>query len=404
MIKDASNSLDITGVNVVNIYNPAFGYASAPLGLQTNILLSYYSTVKESSPFPSTDADNGGLTGEELQALGYIAGTAPTAEELKAMSRDLTLGQIDLGKVYVAVNPSNVDFTGSAATLISTTGKTDGVKLSKLAACKEDLYFGYTRAAGPVYVANAYVTNPDAVDKVDFNSMKEIKDRVKELKEAIKGEGTNATKALKVIYETLNNVIKRKAIQITSKANNTVVSDYEIAATILKPLTFKLVKEASESKYMDKIMEATKPTSGQPGIDKALEVAQKALNDIYASTQPCIAVSSAEGVKMLSASESNPTPVPSNIVLHAVSYCGETLVPFAMKHVAVVAVNGSATDPEVARINAVPHMNYVLNCTGYNDFQIELATLIPGATYSIVYSAMDYAGDVAAVRYYFTVQ
>ena len=90
----------------------------------------------------------------------------------------------------------------------------------------------------------------------------------------------------------------------------------------------------------------------------------------------------------------------SSVKLHAVSYSGEILVPFAMKHLAVVEGPSAAA---IQKLNNTVHMNCILNHCDYKDLVIDLAGIEPG-TYTLVYSALDYAGYSVAQRLYFTVQ
>ena len=392
----ASASLDIAGVIVQNVYNPAFGTAALPLGIQTNILTSYYSDVTETpSLFPCVELDKGGLTVDELKALGFIQGASMTAAEKKAMKYDLTEAVINVGKVYLTVNPVDVDFAGKTPVLVDVKGKQDGITFSALEACDEDLYFGYTRANTPLYVAKATVTDFGATEILHFNT----KENAKQLKEAIQGESVNATKVVKVLYEMLNNVCKRKAVQLTN-ADNTVVSEYSIAAALHKPFTFETIKAVSESKYMAKLQEITLPSTPFATVNKALTSAQARLKDLYPTTLPAIIVEDAAGAQMMSTGKSNPTPVANEFKLHAVSYCGEIIVPYVYKHVAAVDGPSAAA---VEKLNNAVHMNCVINHCDYKDFVIDLAGIEPGV-YTLVYSAMDYAGGVEAQRFYFEVK
>lgn len=403
--EDLKKLNSVSGVVIQNVYNPAFGYVALPLGIQSNILTAYYSDVEESKYFPGVaPAVENGLTLAELQALGYIKDASDVTDaELKAMTYDLTEREIKLGKVYMTVNPTSLNLAGKVTpTLVTTSGKETGISFSALEACDEDLYFAYTRAANGFYVADAKVSDRGAVEEIHLN----LEERAKEIKEALQGSTTNAGKIIQVTYELLNKVCKRKAIQVTYDGK-TVTSEAALAAALVKPLNFEILQKVCDSDYMTKLKDITAPTTGKKPVDRVLTEAQKGLDNLYAASLPAIVVEDAEGAALMSVTSSSPSVVANELKLHAVSYCAETLVPYVYKHVAVVKVEG-LSEAENAKAmtdaNNTIHMNCTVNHNDYKDFVIDLAGLKKGATYTIVYSAMDFDGNVKAQRFYFTVK
>lgn len=372
-------SLDVAGIIIQNVYNPAFGYIATPLGIQTNILAGYYSTVAKTEKFPYFK-DLGDLPASKIDAKEY----------------DLTDLPATVGKVYLSVNPSNADFEGKVPSIVNTKGQVDGIALSALKACDEELYFGATRAASNLYVAEATVGDRGYTEEIHLN----LKENAKTLKEALKGEGIDAIKVIKVMYEMLNKVCQRKAVQISNE-KSTVVSEFGLAAAIVNPMSFSTVESVSGSSYMDKIKNVINDYKGKDSsVDRVLSKAITALDDLSAACQPTIIAQDAEGSYLLSADASAPTTVPSELKLHAVSFCGEILVPFAAKY--VVATKAPTPDA-LAAINNTIHMNQALlgeDCCG---LVINLAGLEPG-DYTIQYAAMDYAGASRAQTFYFTVK
>ena len=379
-------SLDIAGINIENVYNPAFGYGALPLGIQSNILTAYYSTITadKCDKFPTVEAKENGLTAEELELIGF-----------DAVPYDLTENKINVGKVYLSVNPLDVNFAGKTPLLINTLGEESGITLSALEVCDEALGWGYTRATGAgLYVANATVTDLGATEKINLN----LKDNAKKIKAALEAK-TDAAKMVHVVYEMLNNVCQRKALKLTNKTN-TVVSGFDLAAALVHPLGFETLKNVCDSKYMDELIEVTAPTTGKKPLDEVLQAAQNGLTNLYARSLPAIIVEEADGARLMSVSKSAPTKMGSTVTLHAVSQSAEILVPYIMKHLAVVD-GPSAT--AVKNLNNAVHMNCIINHCDYKDLVIDLAGIEPG-TYELVYSALDYAGCSVAQRFYFTVQ
>lgn len=390
-LEAALTSLDVAGVIIQNIYNPAFGYLSLPLDIQSNVLMSYYSTVTSSDWFPvPAGSDDNGLTDEEFAALSIN----------KASRFDLTDNTIKVGKVYLTVNPTNINFSGKTPLLVNSKGEESGISLSALEACDEELMFGYTRAASTgLYVSEATVSDLGAAEKIDLN----VQEKAEEILEATKGPGNNASKIVRVVYETLNNVCARKAIQLSSDKNNTVVSEYGIAAAIIKPMGFQTLDKLCGSTPMDKLKELFSIKTSSKTVNGVLAAIESGLDQLSDRALPAIIAKDATDAKLVSIDSKKPTSVDGTLELHAVSLCAETLVPYVMKHVAVTkVVNADGTLNPAAAKEANQAVN--MDCVLTGDFKVNLAGLVSGATYEVAYSVMDYAGDTKILRYYFTVK
>lgn len=376
--------IDVAGVVIQNVYNPAFGYIATPLGVQTNVLVGYYSDSK-SEDFPYFK----GMTNTQYKDLG-----------IDQRSYDLAELPINVGKVYMSVNPANIDFEGVVPQIVNTKGKVDGITLSALKACDEELYFGVTRAASSLYVAEAKVTDFGYAEQIHLN----LKENAKTLKDALSGGSVDAAKVVKVMYEMLNNVCQRKAVQLTA-TKSTVVSEYSLAAAIVNPMSFSTVETVSGSDYMDIIKDVINGSKGKNAtVDNALSAAVERLDNLSAACQPTIIAQDAEGSYLLSVDASAPTAVPAELKLHAVSFCGETIVPFAAKYVVATDYAGSADKATALKtINNTIHMNQALTGEDCCNLVINLAGLEKGK-YTIKYAAMDYAGASREQTFYIEVK
>lgn len=396
-LEAALTSLDVAGVIIQNIYNPAFGYLSLPLDVQSNVLMSYYSNETSSQLFPVPEGfDEKGLTDEELAALG-----------MKVNRYDLTETSINVGKVYLTVNPTNTDFSGKVPTLVNSKGEESGITLSALEACDEELMFGYTRAASTgLYVTDAVVSDFGAADKINLN----IEEKAKQIIDATRGTGNDLSKIVRIVYETLNNVCSRKAIQLTSDKNNTVISEYGIAAVVVKPLGFQTLETLCGSTPMNKLKDAINSINNKfenHSISGVLSAVSGTLDQIYDRSLPAVIAEDSKYAMLVSLDPAKPTVVESSLKLHAVSLCAETLVPYVMKHMAVTKVvnaDGTVNAAAAKDANNAIHMNCILTGKEAANYVVELSDLVPGATYEVAYSAMDYAGDTKVLRYYFTVK
>ena len=397
--KDIANLaiLDAASINVQTVYNPAFGYLTTPFGVNSNVLLSYYSTETQSQNlFPASAAEvEDGLTPTELMTLGII----PT-------TYDLTENKISMGKLYLSVNPTNIDYTGKSLLLVDSKGQESGISLSPLEKCDDQLAFGYTRADNNLYVSDAVVSDLGAAEKLGFDE-KTVKEKKDQIVAAIKGAGINASSLVKIVYELFNDVIVRKAVKLDG-VKYPVASDYNVAAFLLKPFGFEAIQKVCDSKYGTAAKEAAFKAAAHAGsfphISSAFTSLGNEIKNLPAHTLPALLAEDTEGVRFISADKTMPTWIDSTVKLHAVSFNGETLVPFALKHVAVTKVTTDAgEDAQAAKdANNCIHMNCVI--TNAKDLVIDLAELVPGAEYEVAYSAMDYYGQTEVVRYYFNVK
>lgn len=407
----ALKPLDITGINIEEVYNPAFGTFALPFGVQSNILMTYYSNMTgDSDLFPVSwmgDAEDG-LTATEFTVLSQ----EPDFIQL-SNSKNVNM---NLGSVKLSVNPTNISFEGKTPVLVSDFG---GISFSPLKKYDDKLMYGYTRAekAG-LYATEATISDFAAVEKINFD----LKSKASDIKNAIKGQGVNATALANVIYQTINNVCTRNAVQLTSASEYSVVSGYDLAVIVVNPLGFETIQTIADSQYAQKLKNLLKKSSISASItveDKTGNVnvpvpnkIQRILNKVAAFVdnfadlaEPALFAESASDVKLLSMNKANPTEVEAGVKLHATSFSGELLVPFAKKYVAVTKVSGASSDA-VARLkaNEAANMNVVVDGPSVLDVDLSKAELESGAVYELAYSVMDYAGKAKISRFYFKVK
>lgn len=86
------------------------------------------------------------------------------------------------------------------------------------------------------------------------------------------------------------------------------------------------------------------------------------------------------------------------ITMFLTSYNGELLAPAYKKYVAVLDKNGKP----VAEANAAPYLNKVLDGRQQKTY-IPVNALTPGEVYQVVYTALDYRGNVSARSFYIKV-
>ena len=177
---DAIFKTQVTSLNIDAIKNPVFGFLSAPVDVQSNMLIACYGKASSDVEFPVGSGE-------------YIA----YAEDI------LTLDG-NAGKLYVTVNPSSVDFSGKTLTLESTSGKQAPVKLSPLTPSTENLLFGWTRAENAFYETTATIPVDNLKDlNVDLTKqdLKDLKEDVKYLIQERNHTKRGAVNLMKDLYD-----------------------------------------------------------------------------------------------------------------------------------------------------------------------------------------------------------
>ena len=242
----------ISGVIVQGTYSPVFGYGSLPLGIQTNILAAYAgkSTVQNEYEFPAygkanTAANKAIITGEDydfVESLGQWPATVTIpANEILV---DETEG--NAGVMYLTVNPTNVDFSGTDFSLVNSAGEKSRIQLSNLDACSDVMTFGWTRGASVAsesktgfYSAKATITKDNVENMQPRFDKAGFKDAVKE---AVNGKKRMAVKDLaRSLYNSLEPVDRfgvRALWSDPTVGTRTVTSAFDIAAFSVEPLGF----------------------------------------------------------------------------------------------------------------------------------------------------------------------
>ena len=238
----------ITGVLLQGTENPVFGSFSFPANIQTNVLMAYYGTVGSYGvEFPSKYPryyvrDNEALTEKDIEMLGITP-------MMLAQDGETIVGSA--GKVYVTVNPSNVNFEGETLAIVNSIEEESGIKLSPLAYSDKKLTFGYSRSAeNGLYEAEATLA-PEDVQKVnmkfDFDKSG-IKETVKDVLNPL--NGVNATQVASTVLDVMSqfnqkldaNALKATWTDSLGVTRNTY-SQYNLAATAVKPLSYAFLKD-----------------------------------------------------------------------------------------------------------------------------------------------------------------
>ena len=238
----------ISGIIVQGTYSPVFGYGSLPLGIQTNILAAYAGKALADVQFPSAmkSFDNRDIITESDLDWLESQGMMPASENITAGQLLFNDNEGNAGKMFLTVNPTNVDFSGTDFKLVNSKGYESRIKLSALNASDEVMTFGWTRgtkvgteSANGFYEVNATIAKDDALkmqpdfDKAGFKNA---------VKTAVSGQARLAVKeAARALFNSLQPAerfgVKAEWDEPVAGARS-VTSAFDIAALSIEPLGF----------------------------------------------------------------------------------------------------------------------------------------------------------------------
>ena len=256
----------ITGVNINGTYCPAFGQLALPIGIRSNVLVAYYGQLDDYGvQFPTarpayyalpassqwemiTDEDIE-MIGELDQVEGYIKGGNGNKV---IVANDGNEG--NAGTLYLTVNPTNRNFEGTQFDMINSRNESSYFKLSALAKSDYLLDWGYTRAGiteqseNGFYEAKATIKAED-IHKSDRNFVNYDFDEVKEMVKDIRNykDGISLTQLFNTVYGNISNLLEADAVKVSWTDDSlgvlSVISQYDIAAAAIKPLSFAFAKD-----------------------------------------------------------------------------------------------------------------------------------------------------------------
>lgn len=270
----------VTSVIVQGTYTPAFGSINLPFNVNSNILLTYYGEANHDVMFPTSNTGNyvyekQALTAADMKMIGASEKPLFTVGQPILSSEDSNAGTL-----YMTINPNTVDFTGLNLNLENSQGVPSYVELGEVKKSDKTLGFGYTRAAeNGFYEAPAFVAaeNIDKVQKVNFNT-EVIKSSVKDVIDAMNnGKSFNVAQLAGSMYTVVSNLnMDANALkcewQEVDGTSHSVYSNYNVAATAVKPLPLTWLKDINVEKvpFYDRVIALLDKVSG--AVHKEIDV------------------------------------------------------------------------------------------------------------------------------------
>ena len=281
----------ITSLYVQGAETPAFGMFALPVGIKSNILMTYYGEVKNAS------------TGVNFPTIGdsrlFFKDQKFTAKEsamLAASGFNLDVDGINVsgtlygdsagnaGKLYFTVNPNEVDITSDPSyytfAFKNSQGKAANVKIDTIVKSSKTLKFGFnsygTRGAGDDPATGFYeavVSIPEA-NVAEFKPNYDKSALVGIAKELKNNRDFSLTGITTSILKTFDNVLDADALNVTWKDSlgvHNVTSGYDIAIAAITPLSyhslpalmdeFEITKKRLPLNPIDQVLAAIKQPS-----------------------------------------------------------------------------------------------------------------------------------------------
>ena len=373
---DAIYKTQVTSLNIDAVKNPVFGFVSAPIDVQSNLLMAYYGKATSDVEFPVGSGEYIAFADDLLTLDGYA------------------------GKLYVTVNPSSVDFSGKTLTLEGTSGKEAPVELSPLAPSTEELLFGWTRAANAFYETTAKIpTNKlsDVAFDLTRQDLTDLKDDIVYIIQNRKHTKRGAVELLKDVYDLYTrNMFSAYRLKATWGDGYSTFSETKIAALAVQPLSYSFDPEgAITEKELDKVEQEINEifeidgSSMEQRVNKFWDkfnkfTLDKVIGNINYALQPCLLVQ--EGKMMSRAQYSYSGDENGEILLVPTSRTAEVFSPAYKKYLEVKC------DGEIVKGDL---LNKVIDGTVLAiPLKIE-----SGKKYDIEYQAVDYTGVVRVKNY-----
>lgn len=234
----------ITSVVLNGAYSPVVGYFNLPTGVKSNILAAYYGEANDFH-FPTTRtvynvAGSAAFTDADFELLGIT--------EVEQAGGTYVAPGANAGKVYMTINPAEVDLEDKTFTLVNSLGETSPATLSTPVPSKDKLAFGYTRdGAVALYEAEARIEAENIADAKIRMELSDLKDALKDV--VTVKDGVNAADLLTTLYTLINDVADAHAVQAvwtdTEGAAHTVYSDYALATVAVKPLGYNFMPDVN---------------------------------------------------------------------------------------------------------------------------------------------------------------
>jgi len=270
----------ITGVIVQATECPVIGYLNTPFDVRSNLLAAYYGETTATMEFPSTSAAdyvNGDTDFNQWTMRNInIIGNLTSIKGYFTQSPGRFVGKVNdqyegnAGTLYLTVNPNTVNFEGVTLNLETSKENAAPIMLSPLQYSDRELTLGYTRSANNgFYEAKATLTEADidkASLKIDYKTLEEDAKAMlkKKDKASIINFGATLLQNMQDVMPAYG--VKASWIDGTEGVTHNLLSEYNLGACAVKPLSFVFMKDYKFTKF--------------PGLDRLQSLVGKVIDKV----------------------------------------------------------------------------------------------------------------------------
>jgi len=266
-LSDKMNKL-ITSIVVQDVTNPVYGTVNTPFGITSNVLISYYGNNKaQDFKFPTTIED---LYYNKKKVLEDVSVASKVTVNEGLLFEN---AEGNAGTVYLTVNPTNVDFSGTTFSLVNSRDEESPIKLGALQKSDRLINLGWnvTRADNGLYSATATINSDFAkaaphIGLTEDDLKAAYQDFKAAYKEAKKGKKANFRQFASDVFSAsghLSGILKSSAPAYGIKAawnaggeNYATYSKYELAAISVSPLSYASALKLDEQNPAQKGIDA----------------------------------------------------------------------------------------------------------------------------------------------------
>jgi len=254
---------EITGITIQNVWNPVFGAISLPFDVQSNILALRYGEASAPVDFPIDATGDGWVT----NAVKPAASEMPTPKNTFSLAPGTVFDDQEgnAGRVYLTINPSNVDWSGATFSVRTTNNAASVVTLGALEDCDEMLLWGVTRNANGFYTAKATIDASKINDALFRVNASAVKDAAREVMNNWRTPSDiNKTTLANAVYKNVQQNLPRLGVQAQwtdalTEQQKSYVSRYDLAATAVKAAGFDLL----EGDYSNRVIKLRDRITGK---------------------------------------------------------------------------------------------------------------------------------------------
>ena len=290
----------ITSIEINGTYNPMYGELALPFNIRSNMLVVFRGQTSDRGlQFPSRAQylaalpeqwNEGNFTDEDLNILGIsslnkVKGYVRMGENEEFVANQYVedeetfVKEGNAGTIYLTVNPTTCDFSGTEFTLINSLNEKVPAQLSPLKKSDHKLTFGYTRAdaddaemedGNGFYESTVTVNAEDAKKMALRFDLHDIKDVVSAFKSY--QTGINLTTVMNGVYNSITDLLDASALKATWQVEGapfSAVSQYAIGVAGVKPLSFSFAKDI----VLD----------GVPGLNRVEDFISNTLDRVFAA-------------------------------------------------------------------------------------------------------------------------